>query len=642
MTATRPDNSVLRFDYDNNGNLTVLTNPRNIDHSFDYNGVDAQSSYSTPSSGSYRYLYDKDRRLIEAVSPSGLRASNFYNESQLDYTLTPEGQIDYEYLCATKLGSVSMGSEKISYGYDGKLVTSETLTGTLNQSLSYAYNNDFNLETFTYAGNSVSYGFDNDGLLTQAGRFTINRNSGNGLPEQVSDTASALTRSFNGYGEIDGESLRVAGLQRFDYAVSSRDSAGRALTKTETVDGVAVNYGYTYDSMGRLTAVTKNGSLVEEYRYDDNGRREYEMNLSRGIAGRNYSYNDEDQLQTAGSVVYQHDLDGFLTSKTENGETTRYDYSSRGELLSVALPDGTLISYDNDPIGRRIAKKVNGVIVEKYLWQGLARLLAILDGNDNIKMRFEYADSRMPISMIQSGTTYYLGYDQVGSLRVVLDTAGGIVKEVSYDSFGNVLNDSNETMWIPFGFAGGLYDLDASLIRFGLRDYDPDTGGWTAKDPLGFNGGNVNLVNYVQSDPVNWTDPFGLFVMGLAGSANIGIGGVVDGQAGFVVDDSLDFAGIGSISTTAGPQFAGSLGGALIVAPLADSVSDLAGPSVEGHLRLLWVDLSLSVPLNLSGDGDILNWRNFVIGLDLSPIGIPELGVGLGASATKIIDDPCD
>jgi len=47
-------------------------------------------------------------------------------------------------------------------------------------------------------------------------------------------------------------------------------------------------------------------------------------------------------------------------------------------------------------------------------------------------------------------------------------------------------------------------------VRFGARDYDPQTGRWTAKDPIRFAGGDANLYSYVFSDPVNWIDPFGL------------------------------------------------------------------------------------------------------------------------------------
>ena len=132
--------------------------------------------------------------------------------------------------------------------------------------------------------------------------------------------------------------------------------------------------------------VTKDGNLVEEYRYGPNGNRIYELNLFKGVAGRSFDYSDEDHLLTVRDTAYQYDQDGFLTTKTQGTNVTHYSYSSRGELLSVNLPDGRVIEYVNDPLGRRIAKKIDGVIVEKYLWQGLTRLLAVYDGSDNLVM----------------------------------------------------------------------------------------------------------------------------------------------------------------------------------------------------------------------------------------------------------------
>jgi RHS repeat-associated protein len=55
-----------------------------------------------------------------------------------------------------------------------------------------------------------------------------------------------------------------------------------------------------------------------------------------------------------------------------------------------------------------------------------------------------------------------------------------------------------------------LYDPDTRLTRFGARDYDAETGRWTAKDPILFAGGDTNLYGYVLNDPINWVDPFGL------------------------------------------------------------------------------------------------------------------------------------
>jgi uncharacterized protein RhaS with RHS repeats len=49
------------------------------------------------------------------------------------------------------------------------------------------------------------------------------------------------------------------------------------------------------------------------------------------------------------------------------------------------------------------------------------------------------------------------------------------------------------------------------LVRFGFRDYDPDIGRWTAKDPILFASGDTDLYGYVLNDPINFLDPDGLF-----------------------------------------------------------------------------------------------------------------------------------
>lgn len=40
--------------------------------------------------------------------------------------------------------------------------------------------------------------------------------------------------------------------------------------------------------------------------------------------------------------------------------------------------------------------------------------------------------------------------------------------------------------------------------------YDPTTGRWTTKDPIGFGGGDTNLYNYVGSNRLSYIDPMGL------------------------------------------------------------------------------------------------------------------------------------
>ena len=57
-------------------------------------------------------------------------------------------------------------------------------------------------------------------------------------------------------------------------------------------------------------------------------------------------------------------------------------------------------------------------------------------------------------------------------MRIVADASGNVMKKVDYDSFGNIISESDPTFEIPFGFAGGLHDRDTGLVRFGYQDKD--------------------------------------------------------------------------------------------------------------------------------------------------------------------------
>src|SRR5260370_13050163 len=134
---------------------------------------------------------------------------------------------------------------------------------------------------------------------------------------------------------------------------------------------------------------------------------------------------------------------------------------------------------------RRVGKKVNGVLVEGFMYRNQLQPVAWLNGDGSVRGTFVYGEkANVPEYMVSGGVTYRLVTDQVGSVRLVVNTATATVAERGeWDEFGNVLSDSAPGT-VPFGFAGGLRDVETTLVRFGARDYESVTGRWTASDPL--------------------------------------------------------------------------------------------------------------------------------------------------------------
>jgi RHS repeat-associated protein len=171
---------------------------------------------------------------------------------------------------------------------------------------------------------------------------------------------------------------------------------------------------------------------------------------------------------------------------------------------------------------------------------------------------------------------YHLYYDQVGSLRVVADEAGNVVKEVLYDSFGRILGDTNPAMRVPLGVGFGLHDRDTGWVRMGWRDYDPETGRFTALDPIGYAGGDSDLYGYCLDDPVNNADPLGLWTAGfdVSGSLSIPYFKRIEGGIGVHVDDDWNIGVVPHWDTGVSTGLSGGLS-TTASASNADTVNNL-------------------------------------------------------------------
>lgn len=453
------------------------------------------------------YDYNLEREPSLLTRPDAKTMGLDFDAAGLPVMLTiPRGTVQYTYDATTgKLTTITAPDNgELNYSYTGPFLTANSWTGTVAGSVEYSYDNDFRVTSIgVNGGNVIGRTYDDDGLLTQVGSLMLTRDVQHGLVTATTLGAVTDASNINAFAELNSYSVAInsATLLNVQY---TRDKLGRIAARTETIDGSTDTYGYSYDSVGRLIEVKQNTNVTDSYNYDSNGNR-----LSHN--GTNGTYDDQDRLSSYGSTTYSYTANGELQSKTSGGQITSYSYDVLGNLVQVMLTDGTNIDYIIDGANRRIGKKVNGTLVQGFLYKDQLNPVAELDGSNNIVSRYIYGGkNNVPDYMLKGGNTYRIISDHLGSVRLVINVSDGtIVQRMDYDAFGVVINDTNPGFQ-SFGFAGGLYDSQTGLARFGARDYDSETGRWSAKDPLHFDGGLSNLYSYVGQDSLNRIDPSGL------------------------------------------------------------------------------------------------------------------------------------
>jgi RHS repeat-associated protein len=517
LTQTLPDGRVIQTTYDANGNVASITPPSRPAHSFGYTPIDLEDTYTPPDLGignvATTYAYNPDRQLTTITRPDGQSVTMSYEPTngRLTTLTEPRGVTTFTYhpTSGQVSGIASPGGTSLSYTYDGSLLTGTTWAGPVTGSVTRTYDTDFRVAAESInGGNSVTFTYDSDSLLTGAGALTLTRNAQHGLLTGTTLGNVTDTYTYSTFGELATYQASYSSSPLLGVTYT-RDALGRITQKVETIGGVTTTTVYGYDTAGRLTDVTVDGTLAAHYEYDGNGNR---LSVTRpGTGTVSGTYDAQDRLTTYGAVTYSYSANGDLQTSTSGSETTSYSYDVFGNLTSVTLPSGTQIEYVFDGQNRRIGRRVNGTLVQGFLYGSQLRPVAELDGAGNIVARFVYGTKiNVPEYMVKGGVTYRLVTDHLGSVRLVIDTATGtIAQRLDYDEFGQITQDTNPGFQL-FGFAGGLYDPDTKLTRFGLRDYDAFMGRWTTKHPIRFLAGDSNLYGYLGSSPINSTDPLGL------------------------------------------------------------------------------------------------------------------------------------
>jgi RHS repeat-associated protein len=456
-------------------------------------------------------FYDQDGQL-STINGLGSRAITYEHDSAARVTTAEFDQGTRKFAYDGRTGLMSQASDpsgvSVSYGYAGSTLTRLAWSGPVTGSVSVALDADGRVSRESVSnGSDLIVSYDSAGLLTCVGPLSLQRDAESGLVTHTVLGVVETHQQFDGDGLLI-RSTTVAGGKLILDLRYMRDALGRIKSVSETdTNRKTLIIDYSYDRADRLASVRRNGHPVEADTYDAAGNR-----LSTKLAGGTLkaSYDDRDRLLDLGTAQYEWMPDGSLAGVAHEGRATAFVYDDFGALRQASLPDGRKITYLVDADGRRIGREIGGKLVAGYLYSLDGTIAAETDSPGKIVSRFGY-DAADHLAIIErGGVSYRVITDQVGSPRMIIDSRTGIAAdEIAYDAWGNVIHETVPG-FIPIGFAGGLHDPDTGFICFGARDYDPQTGRWTAADPIRFDGGDANLYLYAAADPVNFTDASGL------------------------------------------------------------------------------------------------------------------------------------
>ena len=436
-------------------------------------------------------------------------------------------------------GNLATDTETITY----KLPGQSTFTRVLDRSQDYLRRNDgWQLRNGASVEHAASYGYDSAGRMNRvdpsypfpgspAFTYTYEANSYS-MIKTVTGPAHTVTNTWNQYRDILTSRQNKAGtINRSGYTYGVNEIGQRTdLTTTFDLGGdLTSNPGDTdwgYNSRGEVAKADHTiPGLDRAYVFDGIGNR---LKSAEGTtnpadpSAKLYTSTALNQYDAIGTLNPDYDPDGNMTNgpiPADPGVNSILEWDAENRLVEVQVgTGGPLVRYHYDAQSRRIAETI-GVSTKIHVYDGWNPIAEYSISNNNYAISRAYTwgidlSGSMQgaggvgglLAVTDSTGTYYPTYDGNGNVSEYLNSAGTVVAHYEYDPFGRTtLATGSKPNDFAHRFSTKPLDLATGLYYYGYRWYDPMTGRWPSRDPIGERGG-INLYGFVGNDGVNLWD----------------------------------------------------------------------------------------------------------------------------------------
>lgn len=505
----KPNGNVVKTAYDSMGEVKSKTNGNGNTIKYERNLLGQVTEEIDPLERKTTKEYDPVGNLKKTKDPEGRTITLTYDAGdrlkEINYSDASTADVTYEYGKDDEVTVMKDGTGTTKYTYDELDRLTEVENGN-KEIVKYEYDLGDQITKITYPnGESITQGFDKAGRL-----------------EKVTDWLGKETKfAYNRDSKPKSTTFPTASENKDEYEYNAADELTKTVIKKGSTTLASITY--TRDNAGQLKSVTQTGlpgAEKVEYEYDENERlkkgagTEFAYDAANNptkLGATTLKYDKASQLEEAGTTKFTFDKYGERTKATpSSGPATTYGYDQGGNLISVTRKEEGAVkkiedTYAYNGKGLRSSQTISGTKAN-FAWDVSDDLPRLLYDGTNY---YIYGPEGVPFEQIASGTATYLHHDHHGSTRVLTNSSGETKGTYTFTPYGAVEGQTG-TATTPLGFNAQYRNESTGLIYLRARTYDPSTAQFLSVDSALMETGEP--YSYAEDNPVNRSDPSGMYV----------------------------------------------------------------------------------------------------------------------------------